>query len=548
MSKQTVISAPAMGSRWQVYLPWIFLSCVLLAVAAIRIRLLSFPIERDEGEFGYIAQLILDGGMPYRDAYNLKFPGVYYMYAIFIGIFGQTVEAIHLGLLIVNAWTITAIFLLSRAHFGNIAAVISALSYGLLSLSPGLYGFAAHATHFVSVFAVSGLLLIDIASRRGNYFLLIAGGFLIGLCVLMKQSGIFYLLPAFFLIGSPQDDASGQAPSNRWKQAVWVSGGFILPMLAMLIYLAAAGVLEKFWFWTVTYAFEYGSRIAFAQGTENLFRNSDEVITGFGSLWLTGLGGLSVFFLDRKISGRSRWFLLVLFAAGFATVVPGLYFRPHYFVSLLPGIAILSGAGIAYLTRLITEKMKMAATNYSAVMIYSGFVLLSVLMNGNYFFSEDPIILCREVYHENPFPEAMEIGKYISARTNPDAKIAVIGSEPEIYFYARRRAASGHIYTYAMMESHEYALIMQKEMAAEISASNPEFLVMVAGTLNNSWLQTRKSEKYLLGWLQGWYKPNYKAQMLIEIYEDRALFIDISGGGAHQPVSPYYILILKRNS
>ena len=44
-------------------------------VVFIRIRFLAIPLERDEGEYAYAGQLMLQGIPPYRLAYNMKFPG-----------------------------------------------------------------------------------------------------------------------------------------------------------------------------------------------------------------------------------------------------------------------------------------------------------------------------------------------------------------------------------------------------------------------------------------------------------------------------------------
>jgi len=62
---------------------WIFLAVVVFVfVIAIRIRLLGIPLERDEGEYAYAGQLMLQGIPPYKLAYNMKFPGTYAAYAI----------------------------------------------------------------------------------------------------------------------------------------------------------------------------------------------------------------------------------------------------------------------------------------------------------------------------------------------------------------------------------------------------------------------------------------------------------------------------------
>ena len=54
---------------------WIVLAVIVLGlVIVIRIRLLGIPLERDEGEYAYAGQLLLQGIPPYKLAYNMKFP------------------------------------------------------------------------------------------------------------------------------------------------------------------------------------------------------------------------------------------------------------------------------------------------------------------------------------------------------------------------------------------------------------------------------------------------------------------------------------------
>ena len=84
------------------YLPYILLALVLVTVAYVRIRLLHVPLERDEGEYAYMGQLLLGGTPPYANAYSMKLPGVSAVYALFMTLFGQTPFGIHLGLLVVN--------------------------------------------------------------------------------------------------------------------------------------------------------------------------------------------------------------------------------------------------------------------------------------------------------------------------------------------------------------------------------------------------------------------------------------------------------------
>ena len=77
---------------------WCTLAIIVFGVIlAIRIGLLGIPLERDEGEYAYAGQLMLQGIPPYKLAYSMKFPGTYAAYALIMSIFGQTIPVTACG-------------------------------------------------------------------------------------------------------------------------------------------------------------------------------------------------------------------------------------------------------------------------------------------------------------------------------------------------------------------------------------------------------------------------------------------------------------------
>ncbi len=66
-----------LGIAW-----WVLAVGAFSLTTAVRIRLLGIPLERDEGEYAYAGQLLLQGIPPYKLAYSMKFPGTYVAYAI----------------------------------------------------------------------------------------------------------------------------------------------------------------------------------------------------------------------------------------------------------------------------------------------------------------------------------------------------------------------------------------------------------------------------------------------------------------------------------
>src|SRR5438874_4189263 len=173
--------------------PWLVILLVLLVVEGVRFCLLDMPLVSDEGKYAYAGQLILQGIPPYELAYNMKLPGTYYVYALGMALFGQTISGVHLTLIAVNGLTIIFMFLLGRKLFGTTAGVLSCAAYGVMSLSQAVLGLAAHATHFVVLFAVPAawLLLKAVDTRKTS--VLFASGLLFGLAFLMKQHGIVFV-------------------------------------------------------------------------------------------------------------------------------------------------------------------------------------------------------------------------------------------------------------------------------------------------------------------------------------------------------------------
>ena len=92
----------------------LLLFLIIVMTFGIRARLASMPLERDEGEYAYMGQQILAGIPPYKEAFAMKFPGIYLAYSgIFITL-GQTDTAIRWGTLLMNIATAVIVFLIAK--------------------------------------------------------------------------------------------------------------------------------------------------------------------------------------------------------------------------------------------------------------------------------------------------------------------------------------------------------------------------------------------------------------------------------------------------
>lgn len=485
-------------------------------VMFVRLRVAPVPLERDEGEYAYAGQLILNGVPPYSLAFNMKFPGVYYVYALILACFGQTSTAIHVGLLLVNVATMVLVYLVGRRLLGEIGAVASVLTFGVLSLDRWLNGIFAHATHFVMLAAVAGLWVLLRATESRRLRLTVFGsGVLFGIAVLMKQQAAVFVPFAAVAI------LSGQVwpllrQRRRWPAVrvfLCFAGGLALPIVAIGVLLAVQGVFGTFWFWTIEYARAYASEIPLSEFWERLHQGWIHVTRVSLPIWLVSALGLPALWMLRWRFG-TKLVLTGWLIASFLAICPGLYFRAHYFILLVPSVALLMGALSASIHRVARRWLPAAVASALALVPGVGVVLNYVYNERAYLFVVPPTRLSRLVYDFNPFIEAVDVARYIQFRTTANDRIAVIGSEPEIYFYARRRSATGYLYMYPLMESQPYAARMQREMIAQIEAAAPVFLVRTTWSLG----LTRESDRTVLNWADRRAARCYTLVGVVDIY------------------------------
>ena len=460
----------------------------------MRLRLLDVPLDRDEGEYAYIGGLLLDGVPPYARAYNMKMPGIYGIYAVILATFGRSGAAVHLGLLAVTSVSTVLVFLLGRRLFDARAGVAASVAFATLSMNPHLLGLGAYAEHFVLPAALVGAWLLVRALADDRPGLLALAGVMFGDAFLVKQSGgVFAAFGVACAIQHRLPDVRRAA-----RDAAILVAGAVAPFALVCVVLAAFGTFENFWFWTFRYAVEYASAETVATGWRNLQRSAAQFmpaswpIVGLAALAL----GITVGGRDQDLR-RRRAFLVLLTISSAAGVCVGLYFRQQYFLLLVPAVALLAGAAPFAVARTLSPARSRLAPAVVASLVLLGPVNEAIAERGM-LFQASAARFARELYGRNPFPEALEVARYIREHSRSDDRIAVIGSEPQIYFYAERPAATGYIYMYPLMERQPYAAAMQRHMISELETLRPRFLVFV--NVRTSWLAKPTSDATLARW------------------------------------------------
>jgi len=289
-------------------------------VTYLQVSPLASPwLERDQGVFTYIGNLLLQGGVPYRDIWDHKPPLIYFINAIGLVIGGRwgvfAVEAFSGILAAVIAYVILRRLVGNRAAFlGGLffyAAQIACMSHGNFSesYSPILQ-------------SLTILIFINVITGKDIWWRWLLIGILGGTAFLFKQSmvGLWlglgsYMLAAWIF----------RWEKKAWKNILWMAAGAVLPVAAVSIYLALNGALAAFWDDAFVYNFFYSNRSqsGFIHSWMEIFTYTTDQNPIYLFAWIIWLGltfsALVKLLLHSKLA-NTKWIGIPILLVGVTSV------------------------------------------------------------------------------------------------------------------------------------------------------------------------------------------------------------------------------------
>jgi hypothetical protein len=225
-------------------------------------------------------------------------------------------------------------------------------------------------------------------------------------------------------------------------------------------------------------------------------------------------------------------------------VVPGLRFSEHYFILVLPAASLAFGMAVSGVTRTAAVQ-RLGVAEWVRIGVPLLAIGVSAAQQATDVWSLPPAALSRAVYGANPFPEAVELARYLRQHSAPDDRVAVIGSEPEIYFYAQRRGATGYIYMYPLMEAHPFSQHLQEDMIAQIERERPRYMVLV--NVDPSWTMRPTSSRLILDWAERTVNADYRPIAMAEITPGApTVYRWGAEASATAPRSRFYVMLFER--
>ena len=206
--------------------------------------------------------------------------------------------------------------------------------------------------------------------------------------------------------------------------------------------------VSAIWYWTVSYAGKYATMLSLDEGVEYAKENFATISHAAPLLWIIAGLGLACLCLARwhLTRGFSRRLFCFLLPRGLS----GVLFPAHYyFIVLVPSVVLFAGLAVSWSGRWLLKNLPRRGC---AIFRSCWRRLLRRKPDADraVLFTLPPREACVPANGAQPFPESLDVARYIEQNTRKDQRIAVIGSEPEIYFDAHRHSSTAQIYMYRL--------------------------------------------------------------------------------------------------
>lgn len=312
----------------------LILAWPLLALVVLITRLPALlhwgPID-DEAVYAVVGKVMLNGGLPYLDAIERKPPLLFGVYWASFKAFGpDNWLALHL---VCAGWvlaTMRALELATRPLFGPRAGLIAALAYGLIQPFATAKNLAFNGEMLMNLpLAWAYALVLGRREAPGIGWRALAAGVLIALASLLKQPAAIAALPlGLYLLGAPRRGLA-------LAMLAALGGAAVLAICAA--WLAGYGLLADAWYWSVLD--HTVPHLFWLRAVEH------------SALFAVAALPLLLPLLDRARQSRiwqnvraEQRTVLGWMAVSLVGAAAGGRFYPHYYIQVLPPLAVLAGA------------------------------------------------------------------------------------------------------------------------------------------------------------------------------------------------------------
>ncbi|MCC7158845.1 MAG: glycosyltransferase family 39 protein [Ignavibacteria bacterium] len=472
-------------SNRQLFLFGLFVLIIGVAIGSI---CLTYPFGRDQGIYAYAGKMLLEGKMNYSYVFDLKPPGIHFLFAASQFILGESMFNTRIFDILWQSLTAFILFIVSFRMTGNkVLSIIASFIYLMLYFRLD-YWHTLQADGMLNLpFAISVLLLI-LSNERHSFLKIFFAGVLLGIALIFKYTIAAFLPMAILCMLFSVKDLM----SLRVKNALIYSAGITVIVIAVgLIYFFTGSFKEMIdiqFVQTPLY-----TKIAYeTESGDFIFKHIVRLFTGSVYSPLIALSVISFTILAFKKKLTFEKFLLFgwIVSSLLSLIIQWKFYYYHFLVIMAP-IAIGSVYSVYIITDLVkVQNKKYAITAFIGLFVgYTAFASSPYYNNySNLFALLSGMTTIKDVYISNgtttdsvfTIKKTLNAVEKVNQFTNSDDKIYVWGFDPLVYYLSGRKCTSRFIYNFPLLWRGENTAF-RNEFISVLKKDPPKLILVAQG-------------------------------------------------------------------
>jgi len=327
--------------------------------------------------------------------------------------------------------------------FGLLPAVSGSMLFSLYIASPRIDSNWGSFEQLIPL-PLLGSILCILNSSHYNPYIILSGGMLLGYSILIKQHSVLYL-PGYFLM------IAGVGHS-LYHHLIFLCGIVITNLIPLIYYWLRHNAFWEYlianWLFLLPTAINPGKYNKLypqicVRGEKGQTVRKKVIINNSRSLppilFLSVIGILVLFSYNFNLLYLGLFASLIVSAS--MIFMRGTFF-PHYWLNIIPWLAIFSGFGISEIIHNSVRPGPPNAVTFAGILAVILLFLDAICVDRKFYvFSKDPYQFLRKVWGEglaDRYKLWKRIGEYIKNTTKPEDRILICGHAPHILLYSDR--------------------------------------------------------------------------------------------------------------
>ena len=471
---------------------------VLLACAAVliafRLHAYDLPLENDECNYAYTGARLLAGDRLYVDVWDHQPPGVFWLFAVWMALFGDTPGSVRLLAMVFSLTSLVLIMVITRRLSGPVAAIGAGVVFALVSSDPGTAGEGANREIYMNALILAAWYLTVIDHPRGGWQTL-AAGMALGLASLIKTvAAAHWLFLAIWLISRA---GWMRGPSSTWttaaRSALVFGAGPLVLWMAVLGGFGVTGRLEEFVDAVFVFNLGYGGGGSMLERFVWFFRppGQPDIFASAAPLWLLSAPAVAICGIQayRARDCAPASVVAVFVGSVTAVILPGRFWPHYYYLLIPPAIVATAVAFSAVASAVIVGRFPSRNDEHQCAgltprprlvtgLLLGGFVLSVGYFAYRHYLSRPPSELTAARYHGRDF-WARAQGANVREATEPADEVFSFGNDAGIYYYSDRRCASRFTMIRGLESGMPGAEQRRETLLAELRHDPPRLILLL---------------------------------------------------------------------